>query len=572
MSQGVSSSRRLHAPWRAWGLPLLAVALASGCLAPNQRSSFRPVAKAPATAAKPSTSPSPRPSVGLKPSPGSSPLPVASGASSFSGSVVPGPKASPSPDAPLPPLNLQPLRATVNGVTRQMAVASNAALQQAAADLVVEVTPISAWRLLGWSAPASPKPTRLGPLEGHAAIQAALAREVEGLLAQEGPPAYRLLAQAAPPALGSRLPFNVVTRFAEPDNVETTITGVVKAIGTHVVVVVDEALLQEAGAKASLDARVGEMVQTFDEVIYPLNTQTFGSEPKPGVDGVEPIFLLISPAVGDYGKDSTLGYFAQRDCFPARGDGPKAIQRSNAKEMIYVSSRIVLEGAPDDYLGTVAHEFQHMINFNQKVLVGRNRVSEDLWIDEGMAMYAIEATGYGLFGGGAVLGAHVKAFQADPGGYSLTEWEGNPEGSGYGAVYLLMVYLADRFGPTIIREIVTSSTLGMSNLDQVLAKRGTTFARVFHDWAAANAIEGLGVEPEARHAYKNLRMRGVNGATRLRGFATQSVKPPVRWPVSLRPYSFSLLETPTLGLPTFSWAGVSGPGQGVQARLVYASP
>lgn len=541
--------------------PLLAVSLAAGCLAPNTRAPLRSAVRAPS-----GSKVSPKPGVTLVGNPGS---PAPSGAATFTGSLPtsPQPSTKVSQDPAFPAVSLQPVRATVKGVTRMVAVASNANLQSAAADLGVEwEAPVaSGYRLQGL-----PPGHRPG-LEAHAAMHAAFAQQAAlELQSQPGALPYRLMANAVP-VVGAKLPFNVVTEFGAKENVEVGITATVKAVGANVVVVVDDALLKAGKGSITLEARVAEMVQTFDDIIYPLNTQTFGSEPKPGVDGINPIFLLISPAVGNYGKDTTLGYFAQRDCFLARGDGPKAIQRSNQKEMIYVSSRIVLEGSPDDYLGTVAHEFQHMINFNQKVLVAKNRASEDLWIDEGMAMYAIEATGYGLFGGGQVLGAHVKAFQSEPSAYSLTDWDGNPEGSGYGSVYLLMVYMADRFGPEIIKEIVTGKGIGIANLDEVLAKRGTSFARVFHDWAAANAIDGLGVVADARHGYKNLRMRGVNGATILRGFSTQAAQPPARLPMALRPYGFSLVEVPPVGLPRFTWLGLNGPGAGVLPRITLPS-
>lgn len=368
---------------------------------------------------------------------------------------------------------------------------------------------------------------------------------------------------------GTALTFWVITSFEGETFKEAQITAKVQEVGTHCYVVVDQDTLTNPLEASPIATRAKEIAKTFDASIHPTNTKLFGNEPNPGVDNDPRIFILLTPAVGNYGRDTTLGYFSQRDEFAPKPDSPAVFKHSNVKEMLYVSSRIVLEGSVDDYLGTIAHEFQHMINFNQKVLLGKNKASDDLWIDEGMAMYAIEANGYGLKAGGEVLANHVKRYMQEPEAFSLVDWDNNPEGIGYGPVYLFMVYLADRFSESIIKEVVTSAKVGVKNFDEVLAKRGLTLARVFHDWAMANLLDGLPQVENPHHGYASLQMRGANGATSLPGFDTAPLSLPGREHFPLRPYTARYFRLPDgLLAPRFTLTGAGSLKAQAVPRLV----
>jgi len=415
----------------------------------------------------------------------------------------------------------------------------------------------SAWRLL-----AAPQ-AELSPSPGdpHLAFRR-WQQQLVATLPQQ--PRYALSQASRSLKVGDTQDLWVITQFDAVAPKEVRVRADVVEVGAHCYVVVDQAATTRAASRERLRTRAREIARTFDATVYPTNTRLFGSEPSPGVDGDPRVFILLTPAVGDYGRDTTLGYFSQRDAFPAdaRADGPTA--RSNARELLYVSSQIVLEGDPEDYMGTIAHEFQHMINFNQKVLVGKNRISDDLWVDEGMSMYAIEACGYGLMAGGEVLANHVRQFQAEPEAYSLSDWEGNPEGIGYGPVYLLTVYLADRFGEDFIKEVVTSKGLGAANLQALLAARGTSLTAVLHDWALANLLDGAEQATDPRHQYKMLEMRGDNGSTRLLGFRTLDLDLPGQLRVPGRPFSARYYRLPDGALsPRFTLAGG---GTGVRVR------
>lgn len=75
-------------------------------------------------------------------------------------------------------------------------------------------------------------------------------------------------------------------------------------------------------------------------------------------------------------------------------------------------------------------------------------------------MYAMQANGYGLGSAETVLTDHVKGYLEQPAAYSLTDWDSDPDGSAYGAVYLFVTYLVDRYGEGILKELVDAPNVG----------------------------------------------------------------------------------------------------------------
>ena len=108
----------------------------------------------------------------------------------------------------------------------------------------------------------------------------------------------------------------------------------------------------------------------------------------------------------------------------------------------------------------------------------------------------------------------------DPGGYdyvftmnpdiNLTFWPGSDQGySGphYGASYLFMSYLLNRFGETTTRRLVEEPANGMEGLEFVLQKHAMgsgmemeTPESVFIDWTIANLINNSSIN-DGRYAY-----------------------------------------------------------------------
>ncbi len=102
-----------------------------------------------------------------------------------------------------------------------------------------------------------------------------------------------------------------------------------------------------------INSYLNNLGEEFDSKIYPTLTSTFGSEPKLGIDGDEKITVLIHLIKKDVG-----GYFNS-------GNEYDKLQNpnSNEREMVYLSSDYIFSPILKSFL---AHEFMHLINFEQK--------------------------------------------------------------------------------------------------------------------------------------------------------------------------------------------------------------
>ncbi|MEB3222856.1 MAG: hypothetical protein VKS61_12340 [Candidatus Sericytochromatia bacterium] len=349
--------------------------------------------------------------------------------------------------------------------------------------------------------------------------------------------------QAAPEVrVGATDRFWVVRQTAGNRALEARIEARCLVVGSHCLVWLDTALDAEA-----LQDRLQEIADSFDGAVYPTTTGLFGVPLAEGGGGEARVSLLISPAVGNYGEDTTLGYFALRDLFPpdlASEDLPE-VARSNHRLLLYMSPLVVGHGRPTDYLGTVAHEFQHLIGASRRIFApGGPRRPEAVWLDEVLSMVAMSANGFGLNSDSTVLFSHVRTFLAAPKDYSLTHWELNPEDSAYGAAYLFGTYLVERFGEAILQDLVDGPETGRENLEARLAARSTHFEAVFRDWMLATLLDETGFTEEPRHRYRTLALIGGRPGRRLRGVRLEQLPLPSRATLLLKPTSMRFLALP----------------------------
>ncbi len=214
----------------------------------------------------------------------------------------------------------------------------------------------------------------------------------------------------------------------------------------------------ENGRAVDLGA-LGAAANRFEGIVARSHA-TFGTEWNPGVDGDPRIVVLVAATPG------AGGYYSSADEYP-RSINPF----SNQHEMIYIDAH-----PGDPYFdSTLAHEFQHMIHWNE-------HASQDVWLNEGMSEYAVELNQLGA-------GLPERAFAAQP-DTQLNTWATQPEQATqhYGQAYRLMSYLAGRFGSELMAEIIKARGTGLDAIEQALRQRGTTFHAVYADWLAANLL------------------------------------------------------------------------------------
>jgi len=176
--------------------------------------------------------------------------------------------------------------------------------------------------------------------------------------------------------------------------------------------------------------------------------EVFGSEWSPGVDGDPHIVILHA-----YLAESS-GYFSSMDEVPRQVN-----PASNEHEMFYINLEALDIGEPF-YLSTLAHEFLHMIHWNQDP-------SNDSWAGEGLAQMAEQIVGYDP--------SDIAWYFLDDPDLQLTTWSDDPDENmaHYAASYLWFRYLADRAGgPATLATMLDRDLDSQSAIERILTRAG----------------------------------------------------------------------------------------------------
>jgi hypothetical protein len=222
----------------------------------------------------------------------------------------------------------------------------------------------------------------------------------------------------------------------------------------------------------------------FESKTYPTNRAFFGSEWTPGVDNDVHLNVLHALGLGE----NIAGYYSSADEF-SRLVNPY----SNQREMFYISAEEDSAKPNSSYYdGTLAHEFQHMIHWN-------NDRNEDSWVNEGMSELAGHLNDFDA-------GGHDIAYSEQP-DTQLNTWSDPSEGNSahYGASYLFMTYFLDRFGEELTKAVVASPENGIAGFDDALQKAGRPerFDDIFAEWLIANYLDKPSLEG-GRYGYESI--------------------------------------------------------------------
>jgi len=374
-------------------------------------------------------------------------------------------------------------------------------------------------------------------------VSAALASRGDGLQ-----PSFAL--NLRNPTLGQLVQVNVTSAKAceEP----RMRTGRVVAIGSRAVVLADVG--NPSGGLT--DPEYASFAAGFDTLVYPTVTAAFG-EPR-DVDENGRVVIFYTRAVNELTKSGTGayvgGFFHPRDLFPTRDkDGLSACETSNVAEMFYMlvpdptgevngnvfSRELVLQTS----LGTVGHEFQHLINASRRLYgIGTTHWNDSTWLNEGLSHIAEELLFYRASGlaprqnlsrlpiqGNARAEAAFRTYM-DQNVRRYEKYLENPEGqSPYeydnddandlatrGASWSFLRYVADRRGgddAALWRSFVDGSTIGLANVHRVLGMDPRPWIR---DWTVSVFTDDVVTGVDARFTQPSWRMRSFFGAFPLR--------------------------------------------------------
>ncbi len=231
-----------------------------------------------------------------------------------------------------------------------------------------------------------------------------------------------------------------------------------------------------------------ELGNAFEDDIYPTDREFFGSEWSPGIDGDPHIYILYTKNLGtDVG-----GYFGTDDEYP-----PSMNTYSNGHEMFYINADYA-ELAEPNAIGILAHEYQHMITWNQD----RN---ESLWLNEGFSELAIGLNG--------LFSESNYAYLAHP-DIQLNDWSAEDEQASlhYSASYLFVTYFNDRFGDSATKALAANPDNDLASVETTLQDMAAvdpetgqpvTAEGFFMDWASTNFLMDPKVI-DGRYTYKYL--------------------------------------------------------------------
>ncbi|MEK7615713.1 MAG: hypothetical protein AAB420_00725 [Patescibacteria group bacterium] len=303
----------------------------------------------------------------------------------------------------------------------------------------------------------------------------------------------------------------------------------------------------DATGRTNLENLMIGMGNEFDTKIYPLETGFFGLDPIPGIDGDPRITMLLTALRSNVG-----GYFDS-----AHGYSKTTVPYSNQREMLYLNTSQFSDTAR--MYPFVAHEFQHLISFNQKELL-RN-VSDDIWLNELRSEYAPTLVGYNQVYQGSNLQRRVNSFFQYPSD-SLTDWPNDL--ADYGQVGTLGEYIAERWSSRIIADTLPTTAAGARSLDEALMKNGysQSFDDLFASWMLANLLNNTSLSPFYGYSRPELASLRVEPTQRILGLNDTTV---LSFPFSTkgweqRWYDIQALapsEKPILKITANTFSGIS---------------
>lgn len=282
-------------------------------------------------------------------------------------------------------------------------------------------------------------------------------------------------------ALGQQQTFFVDSSYDH--STASSVPATLRAVGQHGYLYVDDRYWASLSPdqQQRFSVTLNGLISEFDGVIYPRDTQFWGSENTPGIDRDVRISIVF-----EWLNDGSGGYFRTINNYET-----SSAPQSNAREMFYIDAGSVLAGTAKNF---IAHELQHLISFNQKEL--RRGAREDIWLNEGRSEYSESVVGYNDPFRGSMLQNRTQEFLRAPSD-SLTEWPNTS--ADYGIVAVFMQYLADQYGPSMVAATIRTGTAGMAAIDDALSAVGATdrFGDVFTDWMVY-VFQSLHVSPMVR--------------------------------------------------------------------------
>jgi hypothetical protein len=365
---------------------------------------------------------------------------------------------------------------------------------------------------------------------------------------------------AAVPPLNSTRSFNVLASIEPGEPTFVTTTARLRFAGANILLYIDE----DTPANGLTDQEIVALGTHFDRDLFEIGVANFGNVSD--IDGDERVLVLLTPLVNQLTEASSCtsqgfitGFFFGLDLIQGEEGSNEAevfyalVPDPNAQFSCAHTAAQVKSIVP----ATFIHELQHMISFNEHVLV-RNGTPEELWLNEGLSHMAEEVVALDyesrfpapagrtnpqqLFpdsAGPFITGNLINSYQylANSHTVSATSLAGTGSLSERGATWLFLRWLGDHKGNAIFKRMVQTSQTGIANLE---AQAGESFPALFGDFGVAVYTDSIVGVPRSqvperfRFTSRNLRVlyQALFNALTVNGQPNSRVPRP--FPIELR--------------------------------------
>jgi hypothetical protein len=334
-------------------------------------------------------------------------------------------------------------------------------------------------------------------------------RAIANMQARRNRPQVNLSVQSAE-ALTTR-EFRVLSSLTASTYV--TVTARLVFSGTNILMYVDNAAPTTGGFT---DTEYASFGRQFDTDLFPIDVANFGATSD--IDSNGRTFVLFTPVVNRLTLGSgqcgsyVAGFFNGADL--------SGSSNGNRGEIFYSSVPGEPAGGPtcnpvrNAAPATFIHELQHMISYNQHVLVGSGP-SEDIWLNEGLSHIAEELGGKlyesrypcpnlppcpaspGRASTAQIFPDSAQGFLPPNFGnaydffssredFSLTSPTGFGTTEERGVAWLFLRWLIDQKGDAKLRELVQTRNVGTAN---IAAVAGEPFTTLYADFLAATLLD-----------------------------------------------------------------------------------
>lgn len=333
--------------------------------------------------------------------------------------------------------------------------------------------------------------------------------------------------------------FHLNANGKDPCTNPQTHSARIAAVSSGAIIAVDSL----APAGGFTDAEYASFATTFDTLIFALDTSAFGAPDD--IDGNGRVLIFFTQAVNQLtpkGANGFVGgFFFSRDLFPVT-----QCSTSNVGEMFYVpvvdpdslyngffKSKSALQ---IQLYGTLAHEFQHLINASRRLAVTQSTSFEEVWLNEGMSHIAEELLYFreaGLPPKSDITLASVQSSQAERdavNNYQIqnllrlddylkapgvnSPYAPNDSLATRGATYQLLRYALDESpgaNSSYLHALINTSNTGVVNFNAVFAGTFPDIFTAVQQQVLANFFDDSGIAVDPKYSFPSWNYRDVIG-------------------------------------------------------------